>query len=282
MKTKTNFVAIITSFLLILTGLTGELAAGKKSVKLKKPVLMQSFLTDTQNAKEAKSISSNVKPGQTIYFYYKVGPFSAVSGKGAPYKTNLLVMKGTQKLKDFGWHDANAVNNDQMNITADYQWYYSAMWSLNISDSIKPGSYRAVVMHEDLNSGKTIKINYTFTVADSTSTKKKPEPDVKKINVSGTVKEGKTPVKSIEVRAYLVSDLASRRIVFVEKTETDRRGKFSIKLEPGYQYILKAGVDEEEWRKGKGKHGGTVIDLNFPEEARNILIPIEKMQEGLK
>ena len=278
MKTKTSFIAIAAFFLLILAGVTGDVAAKKIkfSINSKKPVLIQSFLTDTQNAKEAKAISNNVKPGQTIYFYYKIGPFKAVKGKGAPYKTNLVIKKGAKKLKDFGWHNANAVSGDQMNVTADYQWYHSSMWNLNISDSIKPGTYKAVITHEDQNSRKKIKINYTFTVSDKSATQIKEDTTVKKIKITGTVKEGKRPVKSIEVRAYLVSDLATRRIVFVEKTETDKRGKFSIKLEPGYQYILKAGVDEKEWRKGKGKHGGTVIDLNFPEEARNGLIPIEK------
>jgi len=154
----------------MLTCFTGNLTAKKfkfsfNDGKTKKPALMASFITNTNNANNATAISNNVTPGQTIYFYYKIGPISAVKGKGAPFKTNLVVTKGSKKIKDFGWNDANAVGQDKMNITANYGWYHSAGWNLNISDKIKPGTYNAIITHKDKNSKTTITIRYTFTVS---------------------------------------------------------------------------------------------------------------------
>jgi len=94
--------------------------------------------------------------------------------------------------------------------------------------------------------------------------------------VSGMVTESGKPVPGIEVKAYLISDLKARRVVYDRGVVTDGSGKFALDLAQGSQYMIKAGVDERDWRAGRGKHGGTVIDLNFPEEAKNVVIPLER------
>ena len=135
-----------------------------KTNKSKKMKLMSSFITDTNNAKSARKISSTISQGQKIYFYYKVGPVKIIKGKGAPYKTRLVVKKGSKVLKDFGWHNANAVTKNQMSKNGTYDWFQTTGWNLTISKNFRPGDYTAVVTHRDQNSGKTINIRYKFRI----------------------------------------------------------------------------------------------------------------------
>ena len=97
------------------------------------------------------------------------------------------------------------------------------------------------------------------------------------IPVDGTVIDADRPVPNLRVQAFQVSDLAKMRIVLVAETKTDLTGSFSLDLEEDQLYILKAGVDETMWRSGGGPHGGTVIDLHFPEDAHDVTIPLEHL-----
>ena len=135
-----------------------------KKKKSKKMKLISSFITDTNNVKSARKISSTISQGQKIYFYYKVGPVKLVKGKGAPYRTRLVLKKGSNVLKDFGWHNANVVKKNQMSKNRRYDWFQTTGWNLTISKNFRPGAYTAVVTHRDKNSKSTIKIKYGFRV----------------------------------------------------------------------------------------------------------------------
>ncbi|MBP7583225.1 MAG: hypothetical protein KBA61_04270 [Spirochaetes bacterium] len=128
------------------------------------PRIMQSFITRSGNASAARSDGTNFQHNDKIHFYYKVGPLASISGKGAPFRTKLVVRQGSRTLKDFGWQSANAANSSQMDKNATLTWYHSAAWNLTLAPNINPGRYSAIVSHQDLNSGKTLNANYSFSV----------------------------------------------------------------------------------------------------------------------
>lgn len=242
------------------------------------PKLIRSFLADSGKADSAKPRSSQVVAGEVIHFYFKVGPLQTKRGKGAPYKTRMIVKKGGRLAKDFGWQPGNAATKSQMKTSRKLKWYHNVMWSLSIPKQPTPAKYEAIITYRDTSSGKEIHISYPYTVvaaAKKTKKIKKPIPWGKTVSVSGRVTQGKRHAANTPVRAYLVSDLAQKRIVLVAETKTNTSGKYKVKLPPDSIYIIKAGVSEQLWRKGKGLHGGTIIDLHFPEEAQNANIPLE-------
>ncbi len=128
------------------------------------PRIMQSFITKSGNASQARSDGTNFQHNDKIHFYYKVGPLASISGKGAPFRTRLMIKQGSRTLKDFGWQSANAANASQMGQNVTLAWYHSAAWNLTLAPNINPGRYSAVVSHQDLNSGKTLNANYSFSV----------------------------------------------------------------------------------------------------------------------
>ncbi len=128
------------------------------------PRIMQSFITKSGNASAARSDGTNYQHNDKIHFYYKVGPLSSISGKGAPFRTRLMIKQGSRTLKDFGWQSANAANSGQMGQNVTLAWYHSAAWNLTLAPNINPGRYSAIVSHQDLNSGKTLNANYSFSV----------------------------------------------------------------------------------------------------------------------
>lgn len=130
----------------------------------KKPRVMKSFITNTNNVKSARRISTRVRRGQKIYFYYKIGPVKVKKGKGAPYRTRLVIKKGRRLVKDFGWHNANAAGPGQRGKTGTFSWFHNSKWYLKISKKVKPGNYNAEITHRDQNSGKTLKIRYHFSI----------------------------------------------------------------------------------------------------------------------
>lgn len=130
-----------------------------------KPMLKGSFITDTNNASSATKKSDPVKPGEKIYFYYKIGPLSSLKGKGAPFKTRLFIERNNAVLKDFGWQNANAANRQQMSKNLRLLWYHNCAWHFSFGATAKPGNYRAVVQHNDLNSGETITVSYHIMLA---------------------------------------------------------------------------------------------------------------------
>lgn len=95
--------------------------------------------------------------------------------------------------------------------------------------------------------------------------------------ITGNVTDGGKPVPYLPVKSYLVSDRFSLRVILKDESTTDGNGAFSFMLEPDQLYMLKAGVDEQTWRSSGGLHGGTVIDLHFPDSACGINIPIEHL-----
>jgi len=133
---------------------------GSKQIRV-----MKSFITDSKNVKTAHRRSSRVRQGEKIYFYYKIGPLKIERGRGAPYKTRLIIKKSGRMIKDFGWHTSNAAAPNQRNKTVTYKHFHNAKWYLKISNSVRPGSYTAIIKHLDQNSGKTLTIRYHFSVS---------------------------------------------------------------------------------------------------------------------
>ncbi|HQP50482.1 MAG TPA: hypothetical protein PKX12_17290 [Spirochaetota bacterium] len=128
------------------------------------PRIMQKFITRSGNASQARSDGTNFQHNDKIHFYYKVGPLASISGKGAPFRTRLMIKQGSRTLKDFGWQSANAANASQMSKNLTLTWYHSAAWNITLAPNINPGRYSAIVSHQDLNSGKTLNANYSFSV----------------------------------------------------------------------------------------------------------------------
>ncbi|HQP50481.1 MAG TPA: hypothetical protein PKX12_17285 [Spirochaetota bacterium] len=75
-----------------------------------------------------------------------------------------MIKQGSRTLKDFGWQSANAANASQMSKNLTLTWYHSAAWNITLAPNINPGRYSAIVSHQDLNSGKTLNANYSFSV----------------------------------------------------------------------------------------------------------------------
>lgn len=144
------------------------------------------------------------------------------------------------------------------------------------------GDYIGVVYDDDgrrydLVSGDTvIRVTYTMKVhhfkIDNTRVAGSSH-----IVVDGTVVDAGSTVADLRVQAFHITDLNRMEVVKVQETRTDGSGMFRFELEPEQMYILKAGVDESTWRTSGGLHGGTVIDLHFPEDSRGIVIPLESL-----
>lgn len=240
------------------------------------PRLIKSFLSESGKVADARPGATSLREGDKVYLYYRIGPLNVIRGKGAPYRTRMVVMKGNSTVKDFGWHSANAAGAGQMNMNGTLKWYHSAMWSLSIPTAPNPGNYTAVITHSDLNTMTNITIRYAYTIIGTEKIQRTTTaPPGKTVPVTGRVTLRGKVMTNTPVKAYLVSDLAQRRVVLIAETRTDARGNYSVRLAPDSLYILKAGTDEHLWRKGQGVHGGTIIDLNFPEEAKNADIPLE-------
>ncbi len=126
--------------------------------------LMKSFITNTGNANRARRISSRVRQGQKIHFYYKIGPIRVQKRRGAPYRTRLVIKRGGRSIKDFGWKNSNAVKRHQRRKNKTYGWFHTARWNLKLSSRTRPGRYTAIVSHRDLNTRRTVTIRYNFTV----------------------------------------------------------------------------------------------------------------------
>ena len=151
---------------------TGENAEAKKfkfsynSNKGGKLKLIDSFVTWTDQANSAKPLKDFCL-GNTVYFYYKVGPGQSVAGKGMPFKTRMVVEVTTRngsKKKDLGWQQGNGVSGEYMKKTQKFGYYHSARWNIELAQSIEPPSdYKITIYHNDLNSGKTVKVVYKFT-----------------------------------------------------------------------------------------------------------------------
>jgi len=151
---------------------TGENAEAKKfkftssSTKGGDLKLINSFVTWTDQANSAKPLKDFCL-GNTVYFYYKVGPVQSVAGKGMPFKTRMVVEVTTRngsKKQDLGWQEGNGVSGEYMKKTQKFGYYHSARWNIKLASSIDPGSdYKITIYHNDLNSGKTVEVVYKFT-----------------------------------------------------------------------------------------------------------------------
>ena len=118
--------------------------------------VIKSFITSTSRVAGIKARSNRIKQGEKIHFYYKVGPLKCKKGKGTPFKTRLVVKRGSKILKDFGWQNGNAANSSQKKRNQTLRWYHSAKWNLALSRNIRPGTYTAIVTHSDQNSRSTV------------------------------------------------------------------------------------------------------------------------------
>ncbi len=135
--------------------------------------LLKSFITNTNNASRAHPIGTSVKQGRKIFFYYKIGPLRVRKGKGAPYRTKLIIRKGNRVLKDFGWQRANAVKPHQRRQNRTYGWYHNARWNIKLSRKLAPGRYNALIYHYDQNAEENIAIRYTFRIIGESASRGK-------------------------------------------------------------------------------------------------------------
>ena len=137
------------------------------------------------------------------------------------------------------------------------------------------GEYRGIVYdgdgyHWDLVTGETVvRVSRTLKVhhfkIDNTR-RVSENRQVPAVTVQGSVMDGTQPVAGIPVKVYTVSSMDDQVVVFTDETVSDYRGAFTFTLLPGEVYLLKAGVSEQEWLNGQGRHGGTILDLALPPE----------------
>jgi len=127
--------------------------------------VISQFVTYDNNANNAKP-ANEFCIGNTVYFYYKVGPVQSVAGKGMPFRTRMVVeltSRNGKKQQDLGWQKGNGVSGNMINKTQNFGYYHSARWNLKLATSIEPGSdYKVTIYHNDLNSGKTVKMVYNI------------------------------------------------------------------------------------------------------------------------
>jgi len=129
------------------------------------PRVMEHFISLSENTGSIRKIPTiTFRPGEKLYFYYKIGPLQCKNGSGAPFKTRLTIKKGARTVKDFGWHDSNAANQSQMNGNVRLAYYHSARWNLHLQSNIIAGNYTAIVEHRDINSGKILRMRYPFKI----------------------------------------------------------------------------------------------------------------------
>ena len=96
------------------------------------------------------------------------------------------------------------------------------------------------------------------------------------ITVQGTVRDGKQAVAQIPVRVYTISSIDEQVVILTDETVSDDQGAFTFLLPPDEIYLLKAGVSEQQWLKGEGPHGGTILDLGLPLE-EDVMILLEQL-----
>jgi len=236
MKTKKLISAsIITLSIFGFSILSTELSAKKFHFKYnsgknktKKMRLIKSFITNTGNVGKARDIGLSFNPGQKINFYYKVGPVKVIKGKGAPFKTRLVIKKGSRTLKDFGWHKSNAVSGKNLKRNATFGWFHTSKWYLNLSKTIKPGSYTAVITHKDQNSKSSVKIRYNFIIGGN-----------KTINNSISNKKLLSPKDAAD---YFIAELKKKRIKNLKKF---------IASKTRYEYCSPRGKKKSNWSKQK-------------------------------
>ncbi|MBN2859136.1 MAG: hypothetical protein JXK93_02595 [Sphaerochaetaceae bacterium] len=164
--------------------------------------------------------------------------------------------------------------------------YYTAtdtngFYRLDLPD----GEYLGVVYNDegypwDLVTGETaVRVSRTLKVhhfkIDNTREPTRTQP-VSTITVQGTVRDGKQSVAHIPVRVYTISSIDEQVITFTDETVSDYQGAFTFMLPPDAIYLLKAGVSEQQWLNGEGRHGGTILDLGLPLE-EDVTILLEQL-----
>lgn len=171
-------IGVIAVCTVVFTGIESGLEAKKIKFqhsfnKAGAPKVLAHFVSGENQANTARPLNEFCM-GRTVHFYYKIGPVQTVKGKGMPYRTRMVIdvsypeMRG-EKInirkgkKDFGWKDANGVKGDMMNKSQTFGYYHTAGWNLNLASNLGPSvDYTVTIYHNDLNSGKTLKMEYKF------------------------------------------------------------------------------------------------------------------------
>jgi hypothetical protein len=104
-------------------------------------------------------------------------------------------------------------------------------------------------------------------------------------NVFGTVKQtwkDDRPAPDVPVRAYQVIDIETLHVSFVQEVRTNREGEYQFYLPPVAQYIIEAGVTEEEYERSAGAYGARFVDLLIPAAGPYCDIALKQKQGGIE
>jgi len=139
-------------------------------------VIQQAFLSSTNRTNNLMPHNTMLRPGETVYCYFKIGNILYKQNRGAPVRTHLVLKRGNQLLRDYGWRETHAFAPQPGLPTQYVDGYQNAKWSLS-SDQLNPGRYTAVLTFQDVNAGTSVDINYPFSVNRGTpKPPKKPDP----------------------------------------------------------------------------------------------------------
>ncbi len=126
--------------------------------------VMKSHLSPSSSVRSARRMSSNVRPGERVYFYYRVGPIQT-HNRRAPIKTRLVVRKDGRTVYNGTWRKRDAARAGHRG--GDLRYYESAQWSYRVARHNAGGRYSATIYFQDVRNRKTTSINYHFTVKRS-------------------------------------------------------------------------------------------------------------------
>jgi|GEM_PF-3579136 len=128
--------------------------------------VIKSHLARTSSVRSTRRMSNRVRPGQRVYFYYKVGPIKKHKRR-ARVKTRLVVRKDGRTVYRGKWKKRNAARAGSRRGDNYVRYYESAQWSYRVARRRAGGRYSATIYFEDIKNRKRTSINYRFTVKKS-------------------------------------------------------------------------------------------------------------------
>jgi len=162
-----------------------------KPEPLRGPVLAASYLSTVDNPDQPQSAGTTLTPGQKVYCYYVLNNLIYRTGHGIPYQSQVNIRQGGRVIQS-GYKTQRNAQSPQANIPdrAIMSRAFTRQ-SLVIPTGLAPGSYTAVLTHNDLNASAVIEVTYPFTVALA-EPKPRPKPE--------------TPKNLLLIEAFLVAD----------------------------------------------------------------------------
>ncbi|MCP3922970.1 MAG: hypothetical protein GY714_10330 [Desulfobacterales bacterium] len=125
---------------------------------------MGSFLTNSDNAMNAKKRSSVVLHGETVHFYFKIGNILFKNATGAPYEIKLEVRRNMKLVIRTGWILKTAAEPDSSYDNKYLKEYANSNTNIHIDDGFRTGNYTAIIFFRDTNTRRETEFSYGFSL----------------------------------------------------------------------------------------------------------------------